>query len=144
MRGDDASKGSLFSYLDLEKRVSADHPLRVIREIANAALKVLSRDFDTLYSPIRRESIPPERLLRALLLQAFYLIRSERQLVERIDDDLLFRWFVGWALRIQYGTPPPSPRTATGCWTARWQPSFSPRCCRTIRSRVFCRAITSR
>jgi transposase len=95
MRGDDASKGSLFSYIDLEKRVRADHPLRVIREIANAALKSLSRDFDELYSPFGRESIPPERLLRALLLQAFYSIRSERQLVERIDSDLLFRWFVG-------------------------------------------------
>ena len=95
MRGDDATKGSLFSYIDLEKRISADHPLRVIREIANAALVSLSRDFDALYSPIGRESIPPERLLRALLLQAFYSIRSERQLVERLDTDLLFRWFVG-------------------------------------------------
>jgi transposase len=95
MRGDDASKGSLFSYIDLEKRVRADHPLRVIREIANGALRSLSSDFDALYSPIGRESIPPERLLRALLLQAFYSIRSERQLVERIDTDLLFRWFVG-------------------------------------------------
>jgi transposase len=95
MRGDDANSGSLFSYIDLEKRVAADHPLRVIREIANAALRSLSVDFDTLYSPIGRESIPPERLLRALLLQAFYSIRSERQLVERIDYDLLFRWFVG-------------------------------------------------
>ena len=95
MRGDDANSGSLFSYIDLEKRVAADHPLRVIREIANAALRSLSVDFDTLYSPIGRESIPPERLLRALLLQAFYSICSERQLVERIDYDLLFRWFVG-------------------------------------------------
>jgi transposase len=101
MRGDDTSKGSLFSYIDLEKRVSADHPLRVIREIANAALKALSRDFDALYSPIGRESIPPERLLRALLLQAFYSIRSERQLVERIDYDLLFRWFVGLGIEDQ-------------------------------------------
>jgi transposase len=95
MRGDDAHKGSLFSYIDLEKRVRADHPLRLIREIANAALKLLTHDFGALYSPIGRESIPPERLLRALLLQAFYSIRSERQLVERIDTDLLFRWFVG-------------------------------------------------
>jgi transposase len=95
MRGDDAISGDLFSYIDLEKRVAADHPLRVIRQIANAALKSLSRDFDALYSPIGRESIPPERLMRALLLQAFYSIRSERQLVERIDYDLLFRWFVG-------------------------------------------------
>src|SRR6266436_7476240 len=85
MRGDDANNGSMFSYIDLEKRISTAHPLRVIREIANAALKSLSRDFDALYSPIGRESIPPERLMRALLLQAFYSIRSERQLVERID-----------------------------------------------------------
>jgi transposase len=67
----------------------------VIRQIANAALTVLWDEFERLYSPIGRESIPPERLLRALLLQAFYSIRSERQLVERIDYDLLFRWFVG-------------------------------------------------
>ncbi len=67
----------------------------MIRAIANTALKSLSRDFAALYSPIGRELIPPERLLRALLLQAFYSIRSERQLVERIDSDLLFRWFVG-------------------------------------------------
>ena len=95
MRGDDTICGKLFSYIDLEKRVAAEHPLRVIRGIANAALKSLSGEFAGLYSPIGRESIPPERLLRALLLQAFYSIRSERQLVERIDYDLLFRWFVG-------------------------------------------------
>jgi transposase len=95
MRGDDTICGSLFSYIDLEKRIRADHPLRVIRAIANAALKSLSGAFQTLYSPLGRESIPPERLLRALLLQAFYSIRSERQLVARIDHDLLFRWFVG-------------------------------------------------
>jgi len=95
MRGDDGICGNLFSYVDLEKRVRADHPLRVIRQIANAALKSLSGEFAKLYSPIGRESIPPERLMRALLLQAFYSIRSERQLVERIDTDLLFRWFVG-------------------------------------------------
>jgi transposase len=95
MRGDDEICGRLFSYIDLEKRVRRDHPLRVIRQIANAALKSLSGEFQKLYSPIGRVSIPPERLMRALLLQAFYSIRSERQLVERIDTDLLFRWFVG-------------------------------------------------
>ena len=88
MRGDDVICGSFFSYIDLEKRIRADHPLRVIRAIANAALKSLSGEFQKLYSPLGRESIPPERLLRALLLQAFYSIRSERQLVERIDHDL--------------------------------------------------------
>src|SRR6201986_2297538 len=95
MRGDDGICGSLFSYIDLEKRVRADHPLRVIRQIANAALKSLSGEFAKLYSPIGRESIPPERLMRAMLLQAFYSIRSERLLVERIDHGLLFRWFIG-------------------------------------------------
>ena len=95
MRGSDAVAGSLFSYIDLEKRVRADHPLRVIRSVVNATLGDLSAAFDALYSPFGRESIPPERLLRALLLQAFYSIRSERQLVERIEFDLLFRWFVG-------------------------------------------------
>jgi transposase len=95
MRGSDAVAGSLFSYVDMEKRVRADHPLRLIRGIVNAALADLSAEFDALYSPFGRESIPPERLLRALLLQAFYSLRSERQLVERIEFDLLFRWFVG-------------------------------------------------
>jgi len=95
MRGSDAVAGSLFSYVDLEKRVRPDHPLRAIRGIVNAALTDLSAAFDALYAPSGRESIPPERLLRALLLQAFYSIRSERQLVERIEFDLLFRWFVG-------------------------------------------------
>jgi transposase len=95
MRGDDEICGSLFSYVGLEGRVRVDHPLRVIREVANAALKALGSEFAALYSPIGRGSIPPERLMRALLLQAFYSIRSERQLVERIEYDLLFRWFVG-------------------------------------------------
>jgi len=95
MRGDDMICGSLFSYIHLEKRIRADHPLRVIRAIANAAVKSLSGEFQKLYSPLGRESIPPERLPRGLLLQAFDSIRSERQLVERIDHDLLFRRFVG-------------------------------------------------
>ena len=95
MRGSDAATGALFSYVDLEKRVPTDHPLRVIREIVNATLAAMSAEFDALYSAFGRRSIPPERRLRALLLQAFYTIRSERQLVERLDFDLLFRWFVG-------------------------------------------------
>jgi transposase len=95
MRGSDAVAGSLFSYMDMEKRVRVDHPLRVICGIVNATLVELSGEFDALYSPFGRESIPPERLLRALLLQAFYSICSERQLVGWIEFDLLFRWFVG-------------------------------------------------
>src|SRR6516165_8670763 len=95
MRGDDEKSGSLFSYIDLEDQVRVDHPLRPIRGIANAALASLSGEFAALYSGMGRPSIPPERLLRAMLLQAFYSVRSERQLMERLEFDLLFRWFVG-------------------------------------------------
>jgi transposase len=95
MRGTDERAGALFSYVDLEARVRTSHPLRVIRVIANEALAALAADFSTLYSRIGRPSIAPERLLRAMLLQAFYSVRSERQLMERLDTDLLFRWFVG-------------------------------------------------
>lgn len=95
MRGSDARWGSLFSYVDLEDRVPKRHPLRVIRRIADDVLAGMSGAFDAAYAPLGRPSIPPERLMRALLLQAFYTIRSERQLVERLDFDLLFRWFVG-------------------------------------------------
>ena len=95
MRGGDNQTGELFSYVDLEARVRRDHPLRAIRVIVNEALAALERDFAALYSPIGRPSIPPEKLLRAMLLQAFYSIRSERLLMERLEYDLLFRWFVG-------------------------------------------------
>ena len=96
MRGSDQRSGSLFSYVDLEDRVRGDHPLRTIREIANAALGALSGEFEAIYAAgVGRPSIPPERLLRALLLQAFYGVRSERQIMERLEYDLLFRWFVG-------------------------------------------------
>jgi transposase len=96
MRGSDKRSGSLFSYVDLEARVRRDHPLRRIKQFADAALEALSGDFSALYAArMGRPSIPPEMLLRAMLLQAFYSIRSERQLMERLEFDLLFRWFVG-------------------------------------------------
>ena len=95
MRGGDERSGSLFSYVDLEARVGRTHPLRTIRLIVNEALSALAGEFSALYSPIGRPSIPPEKLLRAMLLQAFYSIRSERQLMERLEFDLLFRWFAG-------------------------------------------------
>jgi transposase len=95
MRGGDERSGLLFSYVDLEARVGRTHPLRSIRLIVNEALSALAGEFSALYSPIGRPSIPPEKLLRAMLLQAFYSIRSERQLMERLEFDLLFRWFVG-------------------------------------------------
>ena len=95
MRGWDERSGSLFSYVDLEARVGKDHPIRIIRGVVNEALAALSGEFSALYSRSGRPSIPPEKLLRAMLLQAFYSIRSERQLMERLEFDLLFRWFVG-------------------------------------------------
>ncbi|WP_298422449.1 transposase, partial [Rhodoblastus sp.] len=98
MRGTDDQAGRLFSYVDLEARVRRDHPLRAIQSIVNEALSALASDFSALYSKTGRPSIPPERLLRAMLLQAFYSVRSERQLMERLDTDLLFRWFVGLSI----------------------------------------------
>ena len=95
MRGSDEQAGGMFSYVSLEARVPADHPLRAIRRITDRALERLSPQFGVLYANFGRPSIPPERLLRALLLQALYTIRSERQLMEQLDYNLLFRWFVG-------------------------------------------------
>jgi transposase len=95
MRGADEQPGSMFSYVSLEDRVPPDHPLRAIRRITDRALERLSTRFGTLYINFGRPSIPPEKLLRALLLQALYTIRSERQLMEQLDYNLLFRWFVG-------------------------------------------------
>ena len=95
MRGSDERSGKLFSYVDLEQRIRSDHPLRAIRILTDTALASLSGDFVALYSKLGRPSIAPEMLLRAMLLQAFYSVRSERQLMERLEFDMLFRWFVG-------------------------------------------------
>ena len=95
MGGLDQRTGELFSYIDLEARVRADRPLRPIRAIVNEALAALESEFAPLYAGVGRPSIPPEKLLRAMLLQALHSVRSERQLMERLDYDLLFRWFVG-------------------------------------------------
>ena len=97
-RGEDQRSEHLFSYVGLEARIPADHPLRAIRILTDDALAGLSRDFNKIYSHDGRPSIPPERLLRALLVQAFYTVRSERQLMEQLDFSLLFRWFVGLSI----------------------------------------------
>ena len=94
MRGEDQRAASFFSYVSLEQRIPADHPLRPIRELVDEALRSLSPAFNKLYARDGRPSIPPERLLRALLLQAFYTVRSERLLMQQLDYNLLFRWFV--------------------------------------------------
>ena len=98
MRGDDPRHDSMFSYVTPEARVRADHPLRPIRKMTDAALERLSPRFDRMYSTIGRPSIPPEKLLRALLLQMLYSIRSERLLMEELDYNILYRWFVGLSL----------------------------------------------
>ena len=98
MRGRDDRSGGLFSYVRLEERVPADHPLRPIRALADEALAALNGRFEGLYSSMGRPSIPPEMLLRATLLQAFFSVRSERMLMEQINYNLLFRWFVGLPL----------------------------------------------
>ncbi|WP_308387588.1 IS5 family transposase [Acidithiobacillus sp. AMEEHan] len=95
MRGAKVETGALFSYLSPEERVPADHPLRAIRVIVDRALAEFDGHFNQIYSDLGRPSIPPEYLLRALLLQVFYSVRSERQLLEQLDYNLLFRWFVG-------------------------------------------------
>jgi transposase len=98
MRGSDRGTGTLFSYVNVEERVPPDHPLRLILEIVNAVLASLSAEFERLYAATGRPSIAPEKLLRALLLQAFYSIPSERRLMEQLDFNLMFRWFVGLGL----------------------------------------------
>jgi transposase len=98
MRGDDPRHESMFSYVTPEKRVRADHPLRPIRQMTDAALARLSPRFDRLYSTTGRPSVPPEQLLRALLLQILYSIRSERLLMEELDYSVLYRWFVGLSM----------------------------------------------
>jgi transposase len=95
MRGDDLQQDAMFSYLSPEQRVPADHPLRPIRRMVDDVLKDLSRRFDKLYSSTGRPSVAPEKLLRTLLLQVLYTVRSERLLLEQLDYNLLFRWFVG-------------------------------------------------
>src|SRR5262245_27849610 len=133
MRGSDARSGSLFSYVDLEQRVPAQHPLRVIRAIVNDVLISLDAEFERLYEGTGRQSIAPERLLRASLLQASYSVRSERQLMEQIDYNLLFRWFVGLGIDDGVWTTRRSRRTATGCSTQTWRHGSSRPCCVTPR-----------
>src|SRR6202142_3024428 len=95
MRGKDTQQSAMFSYVSPEERVPANHPLRPIRTMVDVVLKGLSRSFGQLYIDIGRRSIPPEKLLRALLLQVLYTVRSERMLMEQLEYNLLFRWFVG-------------------------------------------------
>jgi transposase len=98
MRGSDAMTGSLFSYVDIEARIPTTPPIRTIRRIVNTVLTVLDGEFAAMYSVIGRPSITPERLLRGSLLQIIFSVRSERQLMEQLDYNLMFRWFVGFGI----------------------------------------------
>ena len=98
MRGSDRQTAKLFSYISPEGLVPQSHPLRAIRPLVNAALERLSGDFDAMYSAVGRDSIAPEKLLRALLLQAFFSVRSECQLMEQLTYNMMFRWFVGLSM----------------------------------------------
>ena len=95
MRGPDTQQAAMFSYLSPEVRVPADHPLRAVRQITDRILDRMSERFDSMYSRIGRRSVAPEKLLRAQVLQSLYSVRSERMLMEQLDYNLLFRWFVG-------------------------------------------------
>ena len=129
MRGPEPGQRAMFSYVDLEQRVPTDHPLRAIQGLVEPVLRDLSPRFAALYAESGRPSIPPEQLLRALLLQVLYTIRSERQLMEQLDYNLLFRWFVGWAWMRRCGIPRPSPRTGIACWRGRSPRRSSRGCC---------------
>jgi transposase len=105
MRGDDEQQASVWSYIPLEQRVPADHPLRPMRAMVDEILRELSPQFSRLYATVGRPSIAPERLLRALLLQVLYSVRSERLLMEQLDYNILFRWFVGMDMDEPVWTP---------------------------------------
>ena len=129
MRGPDAMQESLFTVAKLDDFVPSDHPLRAIRVLVNEALTAMNTRFNEIYADTGRDSIAPEKLIRALLLQVFYSIRSERQLCEQLRYNLLFRWFVGVALDDPIWTTRRSRRIATGCWRIRWWNGSLPRCC---------------
>src|SRR5687767_5718473 len=128
MRGSDDNTSHLFSYLSPEDRVRPDHALRKIRQRTDAAFAELSARFDAMYSDIGRPSIPPEQLLRALLVQTLYTIRSERLLMEEIDYSILFRWFVGLGLDEPIWSPTTFSKNRDRLLEATWRRRSSTSC----------------
>jgi len=143
MRGSDMRTGELFSYVDIEQRVPSSHPLRLIRGIVNDVLVALDGECAKLYASEGRPSIAPERLLRALLLQTFHTIRSERQLMEQLHYNLLYRWFVGLGIDDPVWVPTVFTKNPTGCWKPMWRASSSVnssptrRCARCFQTNIF-------
>jgi transposase len=119
MRGEERRQRSMLLVVNLKERIPKEHPLRRIKQMADAALKELSPIFEQMYSPLGRPSIPPERLLKASLLMALYTIRSERMFCEQLDYNLLFRWFWIWSWTSRALTIRALRPTATVCWNTR-------------------------
>src|SRR5882724_10376706 len=136
MRGSDKQTGSLFSYVNLEERVPARHPLRKIKGVMDAALVSLDAEFEALYAGEGRPSIAPERLLRAALVQILFSIRSERQLMEQLEYNLLFRWFVGLSIDESVWVPTVFTKNRDRLLTTE----MSRRCCRMTISRSTARS----
>ena len=134
MRGEDTQQATMFSYLSPEGRVPAEHPLRPVRRLVDRVLARLNGRFEQMYAASGRPSIAPEKLLRALLLQILYSVRSERQLMEQLDYNLLFRWFVGMNMDEEVWVPTVFTRIATACWRGMWPRDFSTKCWRRPRA----------
>lgn len=135
MRGTDDASGSLFSYVDLEERIPARHPLRKIWQVVNGSLASLDAEFKALYTDFGRPSIAPKRLIRASLIQILFSVRSERQLMERMQYNLLFRWFVGLGIDDPVWVPTVFTENRDRLLTTE----MSRRCCRTTTSRSMAR-----
>jgi transposase len=127
MRGQDEQQNMVFSYINIEDRIPQDHPLRRIRQMTDVGLRELWAHFESLYARVGA-ALAPERLLRALLLQVLYSIRSERQLMEQLDYNLLFRWFVGLNPDDEIWDATVFARTATACWQGKCRSGCWRRC----------------
>ena len=134
MRGRQDPQVSMLTFVDLETRIPLDHPLRIIKALADEALADLSPLFDAMYAELGRPSIPPERLLKALLLISLYSVLSEYAFCEELNYHLLFRWFWGWIRSSAASTRRRSRRTASACWSTRWRASASMRWSAALRS----------
>src|ERR1035441_1252945 len=143
MRGQDEQQLDVFSYVSPEQRVPQEHPLRPLRVMTDEALRELQPRFNKLYAKTGRPSIPPEKLLRALLLQALYSVRSERLLMEQLDYNLLFRWFVGLNMDDSVWDVTVLPRTASGCSMGILPKPSSKLCSSRHGSGVYSRTSTS-
>ena len=126
MRGEERRQRAMLMIMEPGDRVPREHPLRRVKELADAALAQLSPLFDEMYSAIGRPSIPPERLLKASLLMALYTVRSERLFCEQLDYNLLFRWFLDMDVAEPSFDHRASRATGRGCWSTTWRASFSP------------------